>query len=104
MLDQVELKFPAYTKIPDRKVSGDFEAIEGTRATIHALANQKMSRGRLEINPEVDAAGELIRAAAVHELSVDDRQLTGNLLLQLNSEKENPTTLTYQLRGFNQRG
>jgi len=45
VLDQVELKFPAYTKIADRKVNGgDFEAIEGTQATIHAIANQKMSR------------------------------------------------------------
>jgi collagen type III alpha len=105
VLDQVDLKFPAYTKIPDRKVSGgDFEAIEGTRATIHAIANQKMARGRWEINPEIDAAGELTRADAVHELSVDDRELTGTLLLQLNSEKENPTKLTYRLRGFNQRG
>ncbi len=105
VLDQVELKFPAYTKINDRKVrGGDFEAIEGTRATIHALANQKMSRGRWEINPEIDATGELLRADSVHELSVDDRQLTGTLLLQLNSEKENPTSLTYRLRGFNERG
>ena len=104
-LEHVALKFPAYTKIADRQVNGgDFEAIEGTRATIHALANQKISRGRWEINPEIDAAGDLSRADAVHELSVDDRQLTGTLLLQLNSEKENPTKLTYRLRGFNARG
>ncbi len=82
---------------------GDFEAIEGTRATFHAIANQRMARGRWEINPEIDAAGELSRAASVHELSVRRSAANGTLLLQLNSEKENPTKLTYRLRGFNQR-
>ena len=104
VLENVELQYPEYTKIAPRKISGgDFEAIEGTRATIHAIANQKMIRGRLEVNPEVDAAGELSRADSVHELSVNDRELTGSLLLQLNSEKENPTKSTYRLRGYNER-
>ena len=105
VLEHVDLKFPAYTKIADRKTNGgDFEAIEGTRATVHAVANQAMARGRLEVNPEIDAAGELSRADSSYELKVEGQRLSGDLLLGLNAEKENPTKLTYRLRGYNSRG
>ncbi len=105
VLDRVEVKFPAYTKLADRSFTGgDFEALEGSKAQVHAVANQAMARGRMEVNPEVDATGELSRADAVHELSVDGKQLSGSLVLQLNSEKDNPTKLSYRLRGYNSRG
>ncbi|QDV27661.1 hypothetical protein [Aureliella helgolandensis] len=104
-LEMTELAFPAYTRLPNRMVSGGpIEAVEGTVATLRARANQVMRRGRIEVNPEVDQRGELVRAGAFIELDVVDRALTTDWLMRLNSTKDNPTRITFRLRGYNQHG
>ncbi len=104
-LQKIVLKFPAYTKLEEQTLTGgDIEAIEGTQAFLYSQANQAMSRGKLEVNPEIDATGDLVRADAVIDLRAEGRQLSGSLLLLLNNERENPTRLTYRIRGINQRG
>ncbi|MEZ6137805.1 MAG: hypothetical protein R3C53_23200 [Pirellulaceae bacterium] len=105
-LESVTLHFPKYTKLPSRTVSSgsEVEAVEGTRMIIAANANQTMSRGRLEIDPELDPLGELIRSQALVEMQVDGRKLTGELPLQLNEQAENPTKVHYRIRGYNTRG
>ncbi len=104
-LESISLEFPSYTKLEPRVVaaSGEVEAVEGTWATIVAGANQSMSRGRLEVNPEIDGDGELIRAQAFVTLNVDDRKLSGKLLLKLNEQGDNPSTINYRIRGYNAR-
>ncbi|MCA9132388.1 MAG: hypothetical protein KDA45_04515, partial [Planctomycetales bacterium] len=105
VLKSVELQFPAYTGLAPRAVNGGkVEAVEGSRLRLKAEANQAMSRGRLEINPQVDAAGELVRADAFVEMAVNDRQLQAEWLLQLDAQRTNPTAVEYRIRGYNQRG
>ena len=56
VVESVELRFPKYTQLPSRVLDGnaDVEAVEGTEATIVAVANQPLKRAVLEVNPEVD--------------------------------------------------
>ncbi len=104
-LDTVTITHPAYTKIPPRtQTSGQFDALEGSTITVAATANQSLSRGRLEIDPELDANGELLTAAHLLDMQVDDRKLAGQWKVRLNSANENPTTTHYRIRGFNRRG
>jgi hypothetical protein len=49
----VEYEYPAYTRRPKEVVEqqGDLKALEGTRVTIRALANQPIRSATLEFNP-----------------------------------------------------
>ena len=49
-IDQIELVYPPYTKLKSRTLiqQGQLEVPEGTVASITALANQEMQKGRLE--------------------------------------------------------
>ncbi len=105
VLDSVQLQFPAYTRLPNRTVSGGLvEAVAGTTATFIARANQSLRRGRLEINPEVGTQGKLLRTDELVEMDVEDRRLQAQWLMQLNSDQENPTKVNYRIRGYNLRG
>ncbi|MEM7478664.1 MAG: hypothetical protein AAF483_27080, partial [Planctomycetota bacterium] len=56
VLKSVELTYPKYTGLKPRTIEAGaaVEAVEGTRATIVAEANQVLRKGVIEINPEVD--------------------------------------------------
>jgi hypothetical protein len=103
-LESVVIKFPAYTKLPERTLTtGVIEAIEGSVATVKASANQTMKRGQIEINPELDGSGNLVRTESTIKLDAADKQLSGQWLLELNRTYDNPTVWRYRLRGFNER-
>ncbi|MCR9292398.1 MAG: hypothetical protein NXI32_06745, partial [bacterium] len=105
VVEAIELRYPAYTKLPNRTLDGSavVEAVEGTEATIRATANQSMKRAVLEVNPEIDDRQELIRAAATRAMKIDGRQLSSDWLMQLDEDKSNPTEVQYRIRGYNQR-
>ncbi len=104
-LDKIVIKFPPYTKLPERALSsGEIEAVEGSQVFFTASANQPLSRGQIEINPELDGSGNLVRTESTLKLDAADRQLTGKWLLELNGSRDNPTLTRYRLRGFNSRG
>lgn len=101
-VEHVRLEFPSYTKLPTRVVTGgQVEAVEGSKATIFARANQPIVRARLEIDPQVDAQDELIRAGALLDMKVDKSHVSVTLPLRLNDARDNPTELKYRIRGFN---
>ncbi|MEO8269572.1 MAG: hypothetical protein ABI557_07630, partial [Aureliella sp.] len=101
----VELQYPAYTRLPNRTFSDEqVEGVEGTQATIIARANQTLQRGRLEINPTLDATGELVRVDRLLDMTSSDRQYQAVVPLLLDSERNNPTRIEYRIRGTNQRG
>ncbi|MCA9180134.1 MAG: hypothetical protein KDA51_01745, partial [Planctomycetales bacterium] len=105
VLQSIELQYPAYTRLPKRSINDDqVEAVEGTRATITASANQTLQRGRLEINPTLDATGELVRADRFLDMTSNQRQLQATVPLLLDSERNNPTRIEYRIRGTNHRG
>ncbi|MGN6543889.1 MAG: hypothetical protein ACTHK7_02485, partial [Aureliella sp.] len=104
-LESVHIAFPPYTKLSERSLTGgEFEAIEGSVATIRAVANQPLSRGRIEVDPELDAQGNLLDARSLLEMQVSDRQLAGDWRLRVNAAGDNPTLARYRIRGFNERG
>ncbi|MEZ6152026.1 MAG: hypothetical protein R3C09_18135 [Pirellulaceae bacterium] len=105
VLQSIELQYPPYTRLPKRSINDDqVEAVEGTRATITARANQTLQRGRLEINPTLDATGELVRADRFLDMTSNQRQLQATVPLLLDSERNNPTRIEYRIRGTNHRG
>ncbi len=54
LVDSVQYDYPDYTGIPDRTDpdSGDIQALEGTRVTIRAVANQPIRRAVIEMNSD----------------------------------------------------
>ncbi|MCA9190449.1 MAG: hypothetical protein KDB03_01755 [Planctomycetales bacterium] len=105
-LESFHLEYPQYTQLASQVVQNTnaLEVLEGTTATITAISNQPMQRGRIEINPELDKSGELIRTTATLGLQPDGSRLEGQWKLQLNSKRDNPTAYEFRLRGFNSRG
>ncbi len=106
IIDEVSivLEFPKYTKLPGRTINGaPVQAIEGSIATIHAESNQTLERARIEINPELDARGELLHSLSLLDMRIDGPKLTGAISLRLNTARDNPTEVKYRLRGFNSR-
>ncbi|RMF40483.1 MAG: hypothetical protein D6753_11635, partial [Planctomycetota bacterium] len=105
VLQSIELIYPAYTQLPPRTVARDqVEAVEGTVARIHAEANQPLKSARIEINPQLDASGRLVRAQSIRDMQVDRRSVIGDVLMQLNENRDNPTPIQFRLRAFNTRG
>lgn len=105
-IESLRLEYPSYTKLEPREVAvgGQLEAVEGTRATIKARANQALKKGRLELNPQLNEQGELRSAANILDMQVDGRSLQAEMLLLLNDKNENPSSLNFRIRGYNARG
>jgi hypothetical protein len=100
IIDRLEYQYPAYTKKPAEVVrqQGDIQGIEGTRVTLHAVANQPIKSAWLEMDPAAkEAAGELVT------LSADGDQARGTLTLLLKADRLTPWHATYQVRYHNQR-
>jgi hypothetical protein len=92
VVDRVVLEYPAYTGLAPRTLrrQGDLQALEGTRATIYAEANQPIRRA--EINLGADGKRSI-------GMKVDDRKAAGNFTLRLaTSDATRPEFDTYQLR------
>ena len=103
-LDSLVIQFPPYTKLPQRTLTmGELEAVEGSRVLVTASSNQPLTKGLIEINPELDGSGNLLRTEETVKLEVADRKLSGNWLLELNRTRDNPTVARYRLRGYNSR-
>ncbi|MFO1063172.1 MAG: hypothetical protein U0892_04800 [Pirellulales bacterium] len=101
-LDRIVLSFPPYTKLPERTInSGRFEAVEGTVASLAATANQPIRRARLEVDPQLDARGELQKAGLLLDLQSQEKSVTGRWPLRLNAAGDSPTHSTYRIRVFN---
>lgn len=97
VVERVTYDFKPYTRKSQLVVAGqgDLQALEGTRVTIHARANQPIETGFLELDPAVDgrtAAGERI------PLIVDGSEARAALTLQLKPDRQTPWRTSYQLR------
>ncbi|MFN3191719.1 MAG: hypothetical protein ACE361_14505 [Aureliella sp.] len=103
VVESVQLTYPSYTGLAPRSVDvrSDVEAVEGTTATIKANANQSMRRGILDINPVLDENSKLVSSDATVEMQVDGKSLSADWMMRLDDQRSNPTSLQYQVRGFN---
>ena len=98
VVDRVVLQYPAYTGLSPRTLrrQGDLQAIEGTRATIYAEANQPIRRA------EIDLGADGKHAIG---MKVDDRKASGAFTLRFaNSDASRPEFDTYQLRLIDKAG
>src|SRR4029079_17419123 len=78
---------------------GDIKALEGTKVTVHTLANQAIKSAWMELDP-VTTGG----AAETIALSADGERAAGRLTLQLRTDRQTPWRATYQVRFYNERG
>ncbi len=92
VVDRVVLEYPGYTGLAPRTLrrQGDLQAIEGTRATIYAEANQPIRRAEIDLSSD-----------GRHSVSMkaDDRQAAGTFTLRLDpNDPARPLHDNYQLR------
>lgn len=93
VVDRVEYDFPAYTGIADRvdRGAGDLKAVEGTKVTLRAAANQDIDRASVELD------GDSRRA--VHMKVEGSRTATAGLVLRMDRNRPaRPEFTSYQLR------
>ena len=92
-VQQLEYDFPTYTKRPKQtdKGQGDIKALEGTRATIRAKANQPIRAAYVELS---DSQGKTSR------LPMEFRQQEAwrTITLELGADRKTPLQNAYQLR------
>jgi hypothetical protein len=102
VVDSVEYVYPDYTGLSPQSVAhaGDIKALEGTRVTIHSVANQPIKDGgidfecdgREELPLVIDGTGDLARGGAV------------SWMLSLAEDRATPTYTSYQLHFRNADG
>ena len=112
-VERIEYEFPAYTAKPRSTLAnqGDIQALEGTRVTIFAKANQPLRSATLEFDPSSRTAamsetrsgsgasreGRSTPRSTIN-MRVDDRTATCSFDLKLDAERRKPFAATYQLR------
>ncbi len=91
LVDKVHYDYPAYTGIADRdSTSGDIRAIEGTKITVTATANQPIQRASVEMNCDPRHA---------IPLKADNQTATGTFTLRMTGkDRTEPERTPYQLR------
>ena len=84
-IDRIELTYPNYTKLKPRTIQqqGQFEAPEGTIANIYALANQVMTKARLEFDPVLQNK-LLVGVRDTVDMQVNKTELHGTWTATLN--------------------
>ena len=95
-VERVEYVYPKYTGLePFVSKHGDLKAIEGTRATLHAVSNQKIAAAWIDL----DCKGTRNR-----RLTSNEREATLRLALKLAAGGQTPEFTSYQLRFTNEEG
>lgn len=93
LVESLEYEFPAYTKRPRQRIErqGDIQALEGTRVSIHARANQPIASAAIDFFAGGDKPVESLAMKA------DAQQAHRDFVLVLNSDKTRQPA-TYQVR------
>jgi hypothetical protein len=98
-VEKADLNFAPYTRRPmQTQETGEISALEGTRVTIHARANQPIKSAFLEFDPRPGSAAETL------PLTVDGQDATGTFVLQLKPDRATPWRESYQVRFINDQG
>jgi hypothetical protein len=101
IVDRLHYQFPPYTKRAAETAvqHGDIRALEGTKVTIHAIANQPIKSAWIEFDPAADdSALERVQLAA------EGSRASGTITLQLKPDRQTPWHGAYQVRFYNERG
>jgi hypothetical protein len=97
VVQAVDYVYPDYTGLAPQHVEhqGDLKAIEGTRVTLHALANQDIKSGAIDFN--CDGREDTT-------LEIDGQKAIAHFTLELSDDRRGPQYATYQLRFRNMAG
>jgi hypothetical protein len=111
LVESIEYEYPPYTKLPKRVVErqGDIKAVEGTRITVRARANQPILAAVLEFDPpaqDAEAApaadrlqsGPLATSAHRVEMEFREQEAWCSFVCELDEQRKEPKHRTYQLR------
>ncbi len=90
-VERIDYDYPDYTGFVDRSIDrlGDIRAIEGTKVTIHAQANQLIEEA--EIDFEADGRREIV-------LNVSGSEAHAAFELKLRKDRQTPKFTSYVLR------
>jgi hypothetical protein len=97
LVDRLEYDFPDYTRRSPRHVvdSADIEGVEGTRVTIHALANQPIRSAYLDVDRRhVDLEAQWVTLP----MEFDEHRAWQSLTLELGPDRRTPVDQRYRLR------
>lgn len=95
-VERVEYQYPKYTGLePATAGHGDLKALEGTRVTLHARANQDIGKAYLDL----DCKGQRNKS-----LSVEGREARVTLPLRFQAGSQSPEFASYQVRFTNAQG
>ncbi len=99
VVDRLEYEYPSYTGRAPRSVShgGDIVALEGTRVTVHARANQEVQTAYLELRRTEDAGVGLADVERLPLIVSGDRA-ERQFVLKLQPDRTNPEFTSYELR------
>jgi len=92
VVERVEYDYPAYTGLPQRVAvrEGDLRAIEGTRVTIHGLANYPVAQAMIELEGD---------SRPTVPMTADGNTAVGRLTLAMSrDDPSRPEYRWYQLR------
>lgn len=101
IVDRLEYQYPSYTRKVAESVrqQGDIKALEGTKITVHAIANEPIKSAFIELDPATNGgAGETV------PLTADGQNARGTITLQLRPDRQTPWRTAYQVRFINERG
>jgi hypothetical protein len=105
---RIDYDFAKYTEIAAESTNvGDIRAVEGTRITIHADANQPISSAYLELLPGDSAANGETNAAQPYrtlQMKHSGQSATATLMLQLQADRTTPEFAAYRVRFSNEAG
>ncbi|HJT30578.1 MAG TPA: hypothetical protein VJ783_00825 [Pirellulales bacterium] len=94
VVDELVYEYPKYSELPPQRVAkqGDIQALEGTRVSLAAAANQNIRRADLDF--ECDGRNDLT-------MKTDGRRASVAFTLGLDAKTNRPEHETYQLRFTN---
>lgn len=97
VVQSVDYVYPDYTGLARQSVEHqpDLKAIEGTRVTLHALANQAIKSGAIDFNCD---------GREDKPLDVQEDKASVNFKLEVAEDRHSPQYASYQLRFRNQSG
>ena len=100
VVDKLQYDFKRYTRRARQEITGqgDLHALEGTKVTIFAQANQPIKMATLEFDPPEDGS----KAPEVLPLKVEGDRASVTFTLQLQPDRAGPWRTSYQLRFTNE--
>lgn len=102
-VDRVQLDYPSYTQQATEIVQGeaDLRAIEGTRVTVYATANQEIAQGQIVLQPTDDT--EAPRRARL-KIEASQREANFRFPLRLDGDRKQSLYRAYHLEFTNASG